>query len=49
MKTFIVLKRGQGRGFSGLENPLFFKQNTSMLYGDAKNTLSQLAQEVKNV
>jgi len=48
-KTVIVLKRGQGRGFSGLENPLFFKQNTSMLYGDAKNTLSQLAQEVKNV
>lgn len=48
-KTVLVLKRGQGRGFSGLENPLFFKQNTNMLYGDAKSTLAQLAQEVKNV
>jgi NAD(P) transhydrogenase subunit beta len=48
-KSVIVLKRGQGRGFSGLENPLFFKPGTSMLYGDAKASLSQLAQEVKNV
>jgi NAD(P) transhydrogenase subunit beta len=48
-KSVIVLKRGQGRGFSGLENPLFFKPVTSMLYGDAKASLSQLAQEVKNV
>jgi NAD(P) transhydrogenase subunit beta len=48
-KSVIVLKRGQGRGFSGLENPLFFKPVTSMLYGDAKASLSQLAQEVKKV
>lgn len=48
-KSVIVLKRGQGRGFSGLENPLFFKPVTSMLYGDAKASLAQLAQEVKNV
>jgi NAD(P) transhydrogenase subunit beta len=48
-KSVIVLKRGQGRGFSGLENPLFFKSVTSMLYGDAKATLARLAQEVKNV
>jgi len=48
-KSVIVLKRGQGRGFSGLENPLFFKAVTSMLYGDAKSSLTQLAQEVKNV
>ncbi len=48
-KSVIVLKRGQGRGFSGLENPLFFKSVTSMLYGDAKSSLTQLAQEVKNV
>lgn len=48
-KSVIVLKRGQGRGFSGLENPLFFKPVTSMLYGDAKASLSQLAQEVKSV
>ena len=48
-KSVIVLKRGQGRGFSGLENPLFFKPCTSMLYGDAKSTLSHLAQAVQRV
>lgn len=45
----IVLKRGQGRGFSGLENPLFFKPVTNMLYGDAKATLTALTQAVQNV
>ncbi|HUD54752.1 MAG TPA: NAD(P)(+) transhydrogenase (Re/Si-specific) subunit beta [Terracidiphilus sp.] len=48
-KSVIVLKRGQGRGFSGLENPLFFKACTSMLYGDAKSSLSHLAQAVQHV
>jgi len=48
-KSVIVLKRGQGRGFSGLENPLFFKACTSMLYGDAKASLSHLAQAVQRV
>ncbi len=48
-KSVIVLKRGQGRGFSGLENPLFFKSCTSMLYGDAKGSLTQLAQAVQHV
>lgn len=48
-KSVIVLKRGQGRGFSGLENPLFFKSCTTMLYGDAKGSLSQLAQAVQHV
>ncbi len=48
-KSVIVLKRGQGRGFSGLENPLFFKPCTSMLYGDAKASLSHLAQAVQHV
>jgi NAD(P) transhydrogenase subunit beta len=48
-KSVIVLKRGQGRGFSGLENPLFFKPVTSMLYGDAKASLTQLAQAVQQV
>ena len=45
-KSVIVLKRGQGNGFSGLENPLFFKSCTGMLYGDAKSSLSHLAQAV---
>ena len=45
--TVIVLKRGKGKGFSGLENPLFFKPNTGMLYGDAKASLTKLAQAVQ--
>lgn len=45
--SVIVLKRGKGKGFSGLENPLFFKPNTGMLYGDAKASLSTLAQAVQ--
>jgi len=47
-KSVIVLKRGQGRGFSGLENPLFYKPVTTMLYGDAKSSLTQLAQAVQH-
>jgi len=46
--TVIVLKRGRGKGFSGLENPLFYKNNTRMLYGDAKASLTKLAQEVQH-
>jgi H+-translocating NAD(P) transhydrogenase subunit beta len=45
--SVIVLKRGKGKGFSGLENPLFFKSNTGMLYGDAKASLAKLAQAVQ--
>lgn len=46
-KTVFVLKRGQGKGFSGLENELFTKENTRMIYGDAKTTLTQLSAEFK--
>jgi NAD(P) transhydrogenase subunit beta len=46
-QNVVVLKRGKGKGFSGLENPLFFKSNTGMLYGDAKSSLSKLAQDVQ--
>ena len=46
-KSVVVLKRGQGQGFSGLENPLFFKDVTGMLYGDAKDTLTRLVQAVQ--
>jgi NAD(P) transhydrogenase subunit beta len=41
-KTVIVLKRGQGTGYSGIENPLFYKENTRMFYGDAKQSLGEL-------
>ena len=41
-KNVIVSKRGQGTGYSGIENPLFFKENTRMLYGDAKASLDKL-------
>jgi NAD(P) transhydrogenase subunit beta len=47
-KSVVVLKRGQGKGFSGLENPLFFKSVTGMLYGDAKDTLTRLVQAVQH-
>jgi NAD(P) transhydrogenase subunit beta len=41
-KTVIVLKRGQGTGYSGIENPLFYKENARMFYGDAKKSLDEL-------
>jgi H+-translocating NAD(P) transhydrogenase subunit beta len=47
-QNVVVLKRGKGKGFSGLENPLFFKPNTGMLYGDAKASLTKLAQAVQH-
>jgi NAD(P) transhydrogenase subunit beta len=45
-KSVIVSKRGQGTGYSGIENPLFFKENTRMLYGDAKASLDQLLSQI---
>ena len=39
-RTVFVLKRGKGTGFSGIENPLFTNENTVMIYGDAKQTVS---------
>ncbi len=44
-KTVFVLKRGKGTGFSGVENPLFTNDNTVMIYGDAKSTVSALVSE----
>ena len=41
-KQVFVSKRGQGTGYSGIENPLFFKDNTRMFYGDAKSSVDQL-------
>ncbi|MBR1458507.1 MAG: NAD(P)(+) transhydrogenase (Re/Si-specific) subunit beta [Oscillospiraceae bacterium] len=44
-RTVFVLKRGKGAGFSGVENPLFTNDNTVMIYGDAKQTVSALVAE----
>ncbi|MEQ3625222.1 MAG: Re/Si-specific NAD(P)(+) transhydrogenase subunit beta [Celeribacter sp.] len=41
-KSVFVSKRGQGTGYSGIENPLFYKENTRMFYGDAKDSLNAL-------
>ena len=41
-KQVFVSKRGQGTGYSGIENPLFYKENTRMFYGDAKESLNKL-------
>jgi NAD(P) transhydrogenase subunit beta len=48
-KSVIVLKRGRGKGFSGLENPLFFKPVTGLLFGDAKTSLTRLASAVREL
>lgn len=46
-KTVIVMKRSMATGFAGIENPLFYKENTRMLFGDAKNVLQELVAEFK--
>ena len=46
-KTVFVLKRSLASGFAGVDNPLFFKDNTRMLFGDAKRTVSALVAEFK--
>jgi proton-translocating NAD(P)+ transhydrogenase subunit beta len=48
-KNVIVIKRGQGAGFSGIENALFYLDNTRMLYGDAQKAGSELIQAIKAV
>ena len=45
-KQVFVSKRGQGTGYSGIENPLFFKENTRMFYGDAKVSLDNLLTKI---
>ena len=46
-RTVMVLKRSMAPGFAGVDNPLFIKENTRMLFGDAKATVQQLVSEFK--
>ncbi|KAA0921962.1 MULTISPECIES: NAD(P)(+) transhydrogenase (Re/Si-specific) subunit beta [Rhodococcus] len=46
-KSVIVLKRSMSSGFAGIENPLFFAEGTSMLFGDAKKSVSEVTEELK--
>jgi H+-translocating NAD(P) transhydrogenase subunit beta len=45
----IVIKRGQGKGFAGIENDLFYRDNCHMYYGDAQQALGKLVQSIKNL
>jgi NAD(P) transhydrogenase subunit beta len=46
-RTVFVLKRSMASGFAGIENPLFYKDNTTMIFGDAKKTLQEIVSEFK--
>ncbi len=46
-KNVIVVKRGRGKGFAGIENELFYRPNTRMLFGDAKDVVTKLVQAIK--
>jgi NAD(P) transhydrogenase subunit beta len=48
-KNIIVMKRGMGKGYAAIENMLFFNDKTRMLFGDAKSTLQNLVNEIKNL
>ncbi|MEG3641075.1 Re/Si-specific NAD(P)(+) transhydrogenase subunit beta [Magnetococcus sp. PR-3] len=47
-KTCVVLKRSMGTGYSGVDNPLFFKENTRMLFGDAKASMDSVLTALRN-
>ncbi|NGX53080.1 MAG: NAD(P) transhydrogenase subunit beta [Candidatus Anoxychlamydiales bacterium] len=44
-KNVFILKRSMASGFAGIDNPLFYKENSSMIFGDAKKTISQIVEE----
>jgi H+-translocating NAD(P) transhydrogenase subunit beta len=46
-KNVVVIKRGQGKGFAGIENDLFYRDNCRMLYGDAQSAVGKLVSELK--
>ena len=48
-KNVVVLKRSMNPGYAGIQNPLFFKENTKMLFGDAKKTVEIILKELKDI
>ncbi|MGC9355006.1 MAG: NAD(P)(+) transhydrogenase (Re/Si-specific) subunit beta [Mariniphaga sp.] len=48
-KNIIIMKRGMGKGYAGIENELFFNDKTRMLFGDAKNSIQKLVTEIKSM
>ncbi|MCY1723123.1 NAD(P)(+) transhydrogenase (Re/Si-specific) subunit beta [Prolixibacteraceae bacterium Z1-6] len=48
-KNIIIMKRGMGKGYAGIENFLFFNDKTRMLFGDAKSSISKLVSEIKSM
>jgi NAD(P) transhydrogenase subunit beta len=46
-KSVIVLKRSMNSGFAGIDNPLFYADATTMLFGDAKKSVTEVAEELK--
>lgn len=48
-KNIIIMKRGMGKGYAGIENFLFFNDKTRMLFGDAKDSIQKLVSEIKNM
>jgi len=48
-KNIVVLKRGMSKGYSGIENPLFFHDKTKMLFGDAKDSIEGIVSEIKKM
>ena len=48
-KNVVILKRSMNPGYAGVQNPLFFKDNSKMYFGDAKDSLQRLSSELKNL
>ena len=48
-KNIIVMKRGMGKGYAGIENHLFFNDKIRMLFGNAKDSIQKLVDEIKNI
>ena len=48
-KTSVVLKRSMSTGYAGVQNPLFFKDNTNMLFGDAKKTMDEVLDNLQSI